>query len=140
MRLLKEDNFLVSSELESLHCLHLEHVLSFSAMWAYGAHYSTNNEITLNTIAFDSGIVAIPPSPTYTNINVGILKSIILVTYLNFNVVLMEGTWIKSSSEGRCVIKKDSYGFWTVQYLYRAVREKDNPYVYLCNVSQVFFI
>ena len=83
-------------------------------MWAYGCHYTCDSETTVSSVAFDSGIAAIPPSPTCTDIDVGILKNIIIVTYGGFNCVLMEGSWIKSSSQERRVIKKDSYGFWTV--------------------------
>ena len=109
-------------------------------MWAQGCRYACDDESTINTVAFDSGIAAIPPSATCTEIDVGILKNILLISYLGFNCVLMEGSWIKSSSQGRRVIKKDSYGFWTVKYSCREVRDKDNPYVYPSNVSQVFFV
>ena len=94
--MLKEENFPVSSESELLHCLPSSHELSFQSMWAYGAHYSCNNKTTPNTVAFDFGIATIPPSPTCTENDVEILRNIILFSYLGFNCVLMEGSWINS--------------------------------------------
>ena len=109
-------------------------------MWAYGCHFTCSSESGPSLVAFDCGIAAVPPSETSTEIDVGILKNIILVTYLGLNCVVMEGSWIKSRDQGRRVIKKDPYGFWMVQYSCREVRAKDNPYVYPASVSQVFFI
>lgn len=130
----------MSSELESLHCPPSEHAWCFNAMWAYGCHYSCNSESGPSTVAFDCGIAAIPPSPTCTEIDVCILKNIILVTYLGFNVVVMEGSWIKTREHGRRFVKKDPLGFWIVQYSSREAPDKNNPYVYPASVSQVFFL
>ena len=140
VRGLKEDNFPVSRELESLHCPPSEFALSFNAMWAYGAHYVCSSESGSCNIAFDCGIASIPPSPTSTEIDVGILRNIIMVTYLELNCVVMEGSWIKSTDQGRRVVKKDPLGFWIVQFACRETRLRDNPYVYPATVSQVFFL
>ena len=140
VRRLKGDGFPVSRELDCLHCAPSEHAWTFNAMWAFGCHYVCNSETGNSTVAFDSGIAAIPPSPNCTEIDVGILKNIILVTYHGINCVVMEGSWIKTHDQGRRVIRKDSYGFWVVQYMAREIRPKDNPYVYPASVSQVFFI
>ena len=109
-------------------------------MWAYGAHYTCNNEESPSTVAYDCGIAAIPPSPVCIEIDVGILRNIILVTYMGLNCVVMEGSWIKLVDQGRRVVKKDSQGFWIVNFASREVREKDNPYVFPASVSQVFFM
>ena len=140
VRALREEGFPISREIMSLHCPPSQHAWTFSAMWAYGCHYTCSDESGPSSVAFDSGIAAIPPSLTSTEIDVGILRSIILVTYLGLNCVVMEGSWIKSRDQGRRVVKKDPFGFWTVQYQSRERRAKDNPYVYPANVSQVFFI
>ena len=137
---LKEDGFPVPAQLESLHCPPSEFAKSFNAMWAYGCHFVCSPETGPTNVAFDSGIAAIPPSPTCTEIDVGILKNIVMVTYVGLNCVLMEASWIKSSDQGRRVVKKDPLGFWIVQYASRETRRKDNPYVYPSAVSQVFFI
>ena len=109
-------------------------------MWAYGAHYTCNDETAHSPVTFDSGIAAIPPTPTCTAIDVGILKNILLVTYVGLSMVLMEGSWIKSVDHGRRVVKKDQYRFGMVHYLSREVRPKDNPSVYPASLSQVFFV
>ena len=140
VRGLKEAQFPISPELESLHCHPSQHALCFDRMWAYGCHYSCNSEAELSTVAFDNGIAAIPPSATCTEIDVGILRNIILVNYGAVTCVLMEGSWIKTRDQGRRVVRKDSSGFWLVQYQCREILEKDNPYVFPQTVSQVFFI
>lgn len=140
VRALKEVQFPISNELESLHCQPSQHALAFNAMWAYGCHFSCDSETQPSTVAFDSGIAAIPPSATCTEIDVGILRNIILVTYGAVTCVLMEGSWIKTRDQGRRVVRKDPYGFWLVQYSCCEVSEKDNPYVFPSTVSQVFFI
>ena len=140
VRGLKEAGFPVSPELDSLHCHPSQHAWAFNAMWAYGCHFSCNNETHPSTVAYDCGIAAIPPSATCTEIDVGILRNILLVTYGGVTCVVMEGSWIKTRDQGRRVVRKDSYGFWTVQFNCREISDKDNPYVYPGNVSQVFFI
>ena len=140
VRMLKEEGFPVSAQLESLHCPPSQHSWTFKSMWAYGAHYTCNTEDAPTTVAFDCGIASIPPTPVATEIDVGILRNIILVTYMGLNCVLMEGSWIKSSDQGRRVVKKDRLGFWMVHYACRDSREKDNPYVFPSSVSQVFFM
>ena len=109
-------------------------------MWAYGAHYTCSTEDSPTTVAYDCGIAAIPPTPACTEIDVGILRKIILVTYMGLNCVVMEGSWVKTVDEGRRVVKKDQEGFWTVHFASREVRVKDNPYVFPGSVSQVFFM
>ena len=140
VRSLKDDNFPVSRELESLHCPPSEFALSYNAMWAYGAHYVCNSESGSSPIAFDCGIASIPPSATSTEIDVGILRNILMVSYLGLNCVVMEGSWIKTTDQGRRVVKKDPLGFWIVQFGSRERRVKDNPYVYPAAISQVFFL
>ena len=138
--MLKDQGFPITRELNSLHCPPSEHAWSYNSMWAYGSHFSCCQENGPSSVAFDCGIAAIPPSPTATVIDVGILWNIIYVTYLGINCVVMEGSWIKPIDQGRRVVKKDSSGFWIVQYSSREIRAKDNPYVYPASVSQVFFL
>ena len=140
VRLLKEEGFPISHELDSLHCPPSEHAFSFGSMWAFGCHYSCNSETVPSTVSYDCGIAAIPPSETCTEIDVGILKRILLIYYLDLSCVVMEASWIKTRDQGRRVVKKDSYGFWTVHFSSRERSEKDNPYVYPSTVSQVFFV
>ena len=137
---LREEGYPVSKELLSLHCPPSQYAWTFNGMWAYGCHYSVSQESGPSAVAFDCGIASIPPSQTSTEIDVGILRNIILVTYLGLNCVVMEGSWIKTRDQGRRVIKKDPHGFWLVHYASRDAPAKHNPYVYPASVSQVFFI
>ena len=109
-------------------------------MWAYGAHFTCSSENRPCTVSFDSRIAAIPPSATCTEIDVGILKNIILVSYGAVNPVVMEGSWIKTRDQGRRVVRKDQYGFWLVHYNCREAPDNHNPYVFPASVSQVFFV
>ena len=127
VRMLKDEGFPVSRQLVCLHCEPSKHAFLFNSMWAFGCHFTCSTESGLSVVAFDCGIAAIPPSQTCTEIDVGIMRNIILVTYMGLNCVVMEGSWIKSIDQGRRVVKKDPFGFWTVQYDCREVRAKDNP-------------
>ena len=108
VRQLKEDGFPISSELESLHCPPSHRCWSFNRMWAFGCHFACSRDGAASTVAYDCGIAAISPSPTCTEVDVGILKDIVMVSYGGLSCVLMEGSWIKTTDEGRRVIKKDS--------------------------------
>ena len=139
VRVLKEEGFPISSELECLSCMPSEHVTSYDAMWAFGAHLVTSQETGTDYVTFDSGIAAIPPDQDSSSIDVGILRDIILVCYGEISCVLLEGSWIKSRDQGRAVIKRDQYGFWTVLFNARDA-ENQNPYVYPASITQVFFM
>lgn len=99
----------------------------------------TNQESGNSYVTFDCGIAAIPPEPGASSIDVGILRDIILVSYGDLNCVLLEGSWIKSRDQGRAVIKRDQYGFWSVLFHARDSQNL-NPYVYPASISQVFFM
>ena len=71
---------------------------------------------------------------------VGILRSILLVHFGSMTTVLMEGSWIAKKRQGRANIKRDRYGFWIAGFYNRVDREVHNPYVFLKKVSQVFFM
>lgn len=139
VRELKEEGFPVSTELECLSCMPSEHVMSYKAMWAYGAHFVSSKETSAGYVTFDSGIAFIPPDDSASSIDVGIIRDIILVNYGDVSCVLLEGSWIKSRDQGRSVIKRDQYGFWTVLYNARDA-PNENPYVYPAAISQVFFM
>ena len=126
--------------LDALHCPPSSHALAYDAMWAYGSHFRCCPEEEGPThVAFDCGIAALTPESVSTSIDVGILKSIILVCYGTLKCVVMKGEWIPPMHEGRRSVKKDTYGFWTVRFRAR-YGANQNPYVFPLNVSQVFFI
>jgi hypothetical protein len=114
---------------------------SFQSMWAYGAHYRCDDEEGgPSHVSFDSGISHITDANVGSAIDVGILRSILLVHFGSMTTVLMEGSWIAKRRQGRANIKRDRYGFWIVGYYNREDREVYNPYVFPKKVSQVFFI
>lgn len=139
VRMLKDEGFPVSNELACLSCMPSEHVMSYQAMWAYGAHLVSSPETGAGYVTFDCGIASIPPEHSSSSIDVGIIRDIILVCYGDLSCVLLEGSWIKSHDQGRAVIKRDQFGFWTMLYHAREAPNK-NPYVYPASISQVFFM
>ena len=108
-------------------------------MWAFGAHLVTNEETGPGYVTFDSGIAAVSTDQASSPIDIGILRDIILVCYGDLSCVLLEGSWIKPRDQGRAVIKRDTYGFWTVLFNARDT-QNENPYVYPSTISQVFFM
>jgi hypothetical protein len=101
---------------------------SFQSMWAYGAHYRCDNEEEgASHVTFDFGIAHITDTTLALNIDVGILKSILLVHFGSTTCVLMEGSWIARKHQSRANIKKDRYGFWTVGFCHREDAMIHNP-------------
>lgn len=138
IRMLRSDGYPVSSELIELHCPPSDVALSYKAMWAYGSHFRCTSEVGDSSVSFDSGIASI--GITSSPLDVGILKDILLISYGKLNCVLMQGDWIKPTEQGRAAIRKDRLGFWSVLYNARDRGSQVNPFVFPCNVSQVFFM
>jgi hypothetical protein len=110
-------------------------------MWAYGAHYRCDSETEgPSHVIFDSGIAHITDETLASNIDVGILRSIVMVNFGSMSTVVMEGSWIAAWHEGRANVKKDPYGFWTVGFKNREDNTVKNPYAFPEKISQVFFI
>ena len=109
-------------------------------MWAYGAHFCSDVEEGTGHVTCDSGIAHITDESLEDVIDVGILKSILLVSFGSMNVVLMEGKWFKKIDQGRALIRKDRYGFWTIQSGSFEDRVTNNPYALPEKISQVYFM
>ena len=110
-------------------------------MWAYGAHFRCDDEEGgPSHVSFDSGISHISAENVGSAIDVGILRSILLVHFGSMTTVLMEGSWVAKRRHGRANIKKDRYGFWIVGYTNWEDPDVHNPYVFPEKVSQVFFM
>ena len=110
-------------------------------MGAYGSHYRCDDEEGgPSHVSFDSGISHISEDNVGSAIDVGILRSILLVHFGSMTTVLMEGSWVAKRREGRANIKRDRYGLWIVGYYSREDTNVHNPYVFPEKVSQVFFI
>lgn len=132
-----ENQFPISRELLWMSCRPREHALSYSGMWAYGSHFRCDDESGPAHVTYDSGVASLSSTNSNTVVDVGVLKSIILVTYGGTNVCLMKCSWIAATEEGRRTIRKDNSGFWTVKFDARDNAGRHNPYVFPSAVSQV---
>lgn len=131
------NQFPISRELLWISCPPVENVLSYNAMWAYGSHFRCDEETGSAYVTYDSGVASLSGRDTNSTIDVGVLKSILMVTYGGTNVCLMKCSWIGPVEEGRRTIKKDSSGFWTLKFNSRLDERRHNPYVFPSAVSQV---
>jgi hypothetical protein len=114
---------------------------SFHSMWAYEVHYRCDDEQGGPThVTFDFGIAQITEDNLHSKIDVGILRSILLVSFSSLRCVVMEGSWISAKHQQWKNIKKDRHGFWTVGYSNRDDNATYNPYVFPENICQVFFV
>jgi hypothetical protein len=141
IRRLRHDNFPIPMAILNL-AAGLDHVAySFHSMWAYGAHYRCDNELDgPSHVTFHLGIAHITDTTLASNIDVGILRNILMVNFGSTSFVLMEGSWIAARHQERANVKKDCYGFWTVGFGNRQDAHVKNPYAFPETISQVFFI
>ena len=70
-------------------------------------------------VTFDCGIVHITKETLNSKIDVGILRSILMVTFGSMNCVVMEGSWVAHKHQYHTNVKKDRYVFWTVGFFNR---------------------
>jgi hypothetical protein len=108
---LKEQNFPIPVELIKLSCPPSDQAYFFNAMWAYGCHYRCDSEDGAAHVIDDSGIACISSFSSNTILDVGILKSIVVVQYAATNICLMKGLWIMANEGGCRTVKKDNMGF-----------------------------
>ena len=114
--------------------------MSYASMWAYGAHSRTDRFSCPTYVTYDSGIAHITEEGLEESIDVGVLKSILHVNFGTMSAVLMKGEWYEKKDQGRTVIKKDRYGFWTVKPSAKEDPDLVNPFAYPEHISQVFFM
>ena len=88
---------------------------------------------------FDYG-VTLKNSESGNNIDVKILKQILMVDYGKLKPVFMEALWVKRVSQGQNNIKKDQYGFWTCKLQECEDPTLRNPYIFPSHNAQVFFM
>ena len=140
INILREAEFPLPMEVVALSLPPDAKALSYTSMWAYGAHFRTEKESCPEYVTFDSGIAHITEEGLGKAIDVGILRSIYHVQFGAMTAVLMKGEWFEKNQHGRSTIKKDRYGFWTVKTSAREDSDFVNPFAYLENISQVFFM
>ena len=138
VRILRQEQFPLSNELLELHCPPSHMVMSFRGMWAHGCHYRCIRRGDNPYVSFDYGIAAVTEDSS--TLDVGLLKDILLVTYGKLSCVVMRGEWMKSTEQGRAIVRKDRLGFWSVLYDARTTNNDHNPFVFPSRVSQVYFM
>lgn len=132
-----ENQFPIPQELLWISCPPSDQALAYRHMWAYGCHYRCDDESGPTHVTYDSGVASLSSSNSNTVMDVGVLKSILLVTYGGANFCVMKCSWIAPTDEGRRTIRKDNSGFWTVKFDARQDSRRHNPYVFPSAVSQV---
>jgi hypothetical protein len=108
---LRDQNFLIPVELIRLSYPPSDQAYFFNTMWAYGCHYRCDSEDGAAHVIDDSGIACISSFSSNTILDVGILKSIVVVQYAATNICLMKGLWIMANEGGCRTVKKDNMGF-----------------------------
>lgn len=88
-------------------------------------------------VTFDSGIASLSHATLNMVVDVGVLKTILLVTYGGTQICIMKCSWIAPTEEGRRTVVKDRSGFWTVKFNARMDNRRHNAYVFPSTVSQV---
>lgn len=99
-------------------------------MWAYGCHYRCNEELGPTHVTYDSKVASLSSLNANTVVDVGVLKSILLVTYAGTSMCVMKCNWIAPMVDGRRTIRKDNKGFWTVKFDARQDKTPYNSYVF----------
>jgi hypothetical protein len=138
---LRHENFPTPTEVVNLSCGPDPIAWSLHSMWAYGAHYRCDSEEGgPSHVTFDSGIAHIMEETLCSQIDVAILRSILLVSFGSFSCVVLEGSWISGKHEGKDNVRKDCHGFWTVGYSNRDNNESQIPFVFPEKICQVSFM
>ena len=111
MNSLRDSDFPVPMEVIALSLPPDSKALSYGAMWAYGAHFRTDQYTFPAYVTYDSGIAHITEEGLTEAIDVGVLKSILHVNFGAMSTVTMKGGWYEKKDQGRTTIKKDMFGF-----------------------------
>lgn len=69
-------------------------------------------------------------------VRVGILKDILVLNYVNVNVVLMVVSWVAKDKEMQPQLRRDEHGFWLAN-LAAVLRCTKDPYILPSLASQV---
>ena len=122
-------------------------VCAFSGMTSYGSHYRVDmEEGGPRHVTFDSGVAELETrrrggglassTVQVQLVRVGVLKSILVLSYGNLKIVLMVVSWVAKHTEDRPRLRRDSHGFWLANMAARP-RDTTNPYLLPALASQV---
>jgi hypothetical protein len=134
-------------ELMALSVLPSRKVCAFTGMTSFGSHYRVDmEEGGPRHVTFDSGVAELESrrrggglassTVQVQLVRVGVLKSILVLSYGNLNIVLMVVSWVAKHTEDRPRLRRDSHGFWLANMAARP-RDTTNPYLLPALASQV---
>ena len=122
-------------------------VCSFRSMSAYGSHFRVEEEGGgPQHVTFDCGVAELESSNENDHcsgqgglvklVRVGILKDILVLKYINTNIVLMVVSWVAKDTEMQPRLRRDEHGFWLTNLAARP-RCTKAPYILPSLASQV---
>jgi hypothetical protein len=122
-------------------------VCSFRSMTSYGSHYRVEGDAEGDShVTYDCGVAELQARTEPINcadpvgavhiIRVGTLKDILVLSYVNLNVVLMVVSWVAEHTEMQPRLRRDPHGFWLANLEARP-RCNNNPYILPSLASQV---
>ena len=122
-------------------------VCSFRSMTSYGSHYRVEaEEAEARHVTFDCGVAELRGSEENSNcsgaggvvdiVRVGILNDIWVLSYVDFNLVLMVVSWVAKDTDSRPRLRRDPHGFWLANMAARP-RCTESPYILPQLASQV---
>ena len=134
-------------ELMALSVPPVRKVYAFSGMRSYRSYYRVDmEEEGPRHVTFDSGVAELETrrrggglasgTVQVQLVRVGVLKSILVLSYGNLNIVLMVVSWVAKHMEERPRLRRDSHGFWLANMAARP-RDTRNPYLLPALASQV---
>jgi hypothetical protein len=123
-------------------------IIEFSAMWAFGNYYRTQDVFVGNPyISYDSSEACVAKVSCHSSTRdrrpldsrlkyVGVLRNILRVDYAVLKINIMECSWIKPNLAGNRTIFQDAHGFWLVKKdAFQSSMEE--PYILPVHASQV---
>ena len=133
--------------LRSMSWLPSSRVCSFRSMTAYGSHFRIEVEDGgVPHVTFDSGVAELEARSDVNHcsgqrvevkiVRVGILKDILVLNYVNTNIVLMVVSWVAKDTEMQPRLMRDAHGFWLAN-LAAVPRCTKDPYILPSVATQV---
>ena len=142
-----DGNGIEERELRSMSWLPSSRVCSFRSMTAYGSHFRVEGVDEEDAhVTFDSGVAELEATSDSDNcsgqvgvvklVRVGILQDILVLNYMNMNIVLMVVSWVAKDTEMQPRLRRDAHGFWLAN-LAAVPRCTKDPYILPSLASQV---
>lgn len=129
VRELRANLFPIPADVVRLSSLPSEVVSSYPKLWAYGAQFRCDTRSPSTHITYNSGVAVLDSEVVSGSMDVGVLERVYMVAYGSVNIVVMQVAWLKHLDQGRRCIKKDPYGFWTVDFEAREEPHRRNRFL-----------